>query len=214
MSSARLRELGQLSPEHTVLMVCDLQEKFAPSIARFWAIVNNAERLIKVARLLEVPVIATEQYPKGLGPTVPHLSRHFSQTPAAKTKFTMLVPEVLAQLKELTAKVDTVVLCGIETHVCILATCQDLRAEGFNVHVVADAVSSRTQTDRQLALERMQRIGAYANTTESVALSLVGDAAHPKFKEVQMLIKDLAFDTGLVRSERALKSADPGRDDV
>ena len=77
-------------------------------------------------------MIATEQYPKGLGPTVPHLSRHFAENPAAKTKFTMLVPEVLAQLKKL-KKVDTVVLCGIETHVCILATCQDLRAQGFNV---------------------------------------------------------------------------------
>ena len=77
-------------------------------------------------------MIATEQYPKGLGPTVPHLSRHFVENPAAKTKFTMLVPEVLAQLKKW-KKVDTVVLCGIETHVCILATCQDLRAEGLNV---------------------------------------------------------------------------------
>ena len=94
-------------------------------------------------------------------------------------------------------------------------------------------MSSRTQTDRQLALERMDRIGAFVNTTESVALSLVGDAAHPKFKvntaagydhyniwanlilqEVQMLIKDLAFDTGLVRAEKALNPADPGPDDL
>ena len=99
--------------------------------------------------------------------------------------------------------------------------------------MVADAVSSRTQTDRQLALEQMGRIGAFVNTTESVALSLVGDAAHPKFKEstaagydqvnfwpnlilqeVQMLIKDLAFDTGLVRAEKALNPADPGPDDL
>ena len=79
-----------------------------------------------------MPVIATEQYPKGLGPTVPHLARHFARTPSAKTRFTMLVPEVSARLKEL-KRADTVVLCGIEAHVCILATCQDLRAEGFNV---------------------------------------------------------------------------------
>ena len=84
-------------------------------------------------------MIATEQYPKGLGPTVPHLSRHFVENPAAKTKFTMLVPEVLAQLKKW-KKVDTVVLCGIETHVCIIATCQDLRAEGLNVSEAMYAV--------------------------------------------------------------------------
>ncbi len=94
--------------------------------------------------------------------------------------------------------VDTVILCGLETHVCILATCQDLLRKGFKVHVVSDACSSRSATDRHFALETMRQIGAVVTTTECVALALVGDAKHPKFKEVQGVIKDVNGDTGLI----------------
>ncbi|TRY73288.1 hypothetical protein TCAL_00897 [Tigriopus californicus] len=170
------RKLGQLIPENSVLFVCDLQERFAPSILHFDTI--------------------------GLGNTVAALKCHLHEKHIfSKTRFTMMIPEVENRLEELRTvrNVDTVILVGIETHVCIIATCQDLIQKGYNVHVVADACSSRTQTDRQLALERMKQIGAFINSTESVILSLAGDAAHPQFKQIQTLIKTLNPSTDLVR---------------
>jgi nicotinamidase-related amidase len=118
--------------------------------------------------------------------------------PVAKTKFSMLVPEVDERLDQLKAArfTDTVVLCDIETHVCVVATCIDLIHRGYNV--VADAVSSRTMTDQKFALERMKVIGAHVTTTEAIVLAMVADAAHPHFKAIQKLIKDLTPDTELV----------------
>ncbi|XP_059079940.1 isochorismatase domain-containing protein 2-like isoform X2 [Tigriopus californicus] len=196
------RKLGQLIPENSVLFVCDLQERFAPSILHFDTIVSNADRMIQMSQVLHVPIITTEQYPKGLGNTVAALKCHLHEKHIfSKTRFTMMIPEVENRLEELRTvrNVDTVILVGIETHVCIIATCQDLIQKGYNVHVVADACSSRTQTDRQLALERMKQIGAFINSTESVILSLAGDAAHPQFKQIQTLIKTLNPSTDLVR---------------
>ncbi len=99
------------------------------------------------------------------------------------------------------------VLCGLETHVCVVATCQDLRRRGLNVHVVCDACTSRTQTDRHFALERMRHAGAFLNTTESVVLALAGDSNHPRFKEVQAIIRPINLDTGLLPAGAAAAAA-------
>ena len=111
----------------------------------------------------------------------------------------MVVDEVEQAIDKLKRSndINTFVLCGIETHVCVVATCIDLLARGFHVHVIADAVSSRTEDDRKMALERMRSMGAHINTTESVILAMVGDAAHPQFKAVQRIIKDLSPSTNL-----------------
>ena len=111
----------------------------------------------------------------------------------------MIVPEIEKKIQDLKENnhIDTIILCGIETHVCCLATVIDLIARGFNVHVVCDAVSSRTECDRKMAFERMRHIGAHLSTTESVILAMVGDAAHPQFKPVQKIIKDLVPSTNL-----------------
>jgi len=156
------KTLGKIDAESCMVMICDLQEKFQPSILHFDTIVINATKIAKSAQLLNLPVLATEQYPKGLGSTVEPLKTALDEIgscqPVSKTKFTMLVPEIEKKLHELQSirmshkpsnVIDTVILCGIETHVCIMATCIDLIHRGFNVHLVADAVSSRSQTDRQ-----------------------------------------------------------------
>lgn len=96
--------------------------------------------------------------------------------------------------------IKSVLLCGIEAHVCVQYTCLDLIQRGIEVHIVADAVSSRTQTDRKFALERMRSAGALITTSESVILGLVGDSSHPQFKEIQQLILTSAPDTGLLNS--------------
>ncbi|KAG8569657.1 hypothetical protein GDO81_014507 [Engystomops pustulosus] len=150
----------------------------------------------QTAKILEIPVVVTEQYPKGLGPTVPELGAEGLKK-YSKTCFSMLIPEVEKELQR-TPERQSVILCGIETHACIMSTTLDLLNKGFDVHVVADACSSRSQVDRLLALSRMKQSGAFLTTGEGAILQLLQDATHPKFKEVQKIIKDPAPDSGLL----------------
>lgn len=194
------KALGQLNPDKCVLFICDVQEKFKPSIAHFKTVVDNIRKMLEAANILGMPVVATEQYPNGLGRMVEEISSILPEKTFVKYKFSMMVPDVDARLESLKQEksVDTVILSGIETHVCIISTCLDLIQRGFTVHVVADAVSSRSQTDRHFALRRMEQQGAHVTTMESVVLNLIGDAKHPNFKQIQSLIKLLPEDTGLI----------------
>ncbi|XP_057618151.1 isochorismatase domain-containing protein 2A [Chionomys nivalis] len=194
MAAARA-SLGRILPESSILFLCDLQEKFRPSIAYFPQIVSVAARMLKVARLLDVPVLLTEQYPQGLGPTVPELGAQGIK-PVSKTCFSM-VPTLQKELDG-RPQLRSVLLCGIETQVCILNTALDLLERGLQVHVVVDACSSRSQVDRLVALARMRQSGAFLSTSETLILQLVRDAAHPQFKEIQKIIKEPVPDSGLL----------------
>ncbi|XP_040589821.1 isochorismatase domain-containing protein 2A [Mesocricetus auratus] len=194
MAAARA-SLGRLLPESSILFLCDMQEKFRPSIAYFPQIVSVAARMLKVARLLDVPVLLTEQYPQGLGPTVPELGAQGIR-PVSKTCFSM-VPTLQKELDG-RPQLRSVLLCGIETQVCILNTALDLLERGLQVHVVVDACSSRSQVDRLVALARMRQSGAFLSTSEALILQLVRDAAHPRFKEIQKIIKEPVPDSGLL----------------
>ncbi|XP_075393209.1 isochorismatase domain-containing protein 2 [Tenrec ecaudatus] len=187
--------LGRVLPSSSILFLCDMQEKFRHSIAYFPEIVSVAARMLKVARLLEVPVVLTEQYPQGLGPTVPELGANGIR-PLPKTCFSM-VPALRQEL-DARAQLRSVLLCGIEAQACILNTALDLLDRGLQVHVVVDACSSRSQVDRLVALSRMRQSGAFLTTSEGLILQLVGDAAHPQFKEIQKIIKEPAPDSGLL----------------
>ncbi|XP_040280313.1 isochorismatase domain-containing protein 2 [Bufo bufo] len=193
MSVSRLGRLGQRS---SVLFLCDMQEKFRNNVTFFNQIVSVAARVLQTAKILEIPVVVTEQYPKGLGLTVPELGADGIKK-YSKTCFSMLTPDVEKELQSIPER-QSVILCGIETHACIMSTTLDLLNKGFNVHVVADACSSRSQVDRLVALSRMKQSGAFLTTGEGVILQLLQDAAHPKFREVQKIIKDPAPDSGLV----------------
>jgi len=196
-TSKVMREVGRLSSNNAVLFVCDIQEKFRQNIAHFEAMTTNSARLVNAFTLLEAPIIATEQYPKGLGKSVAELG--FEQhgiTPTAKTSFSMCVPEVVEALAKTERR--SVVVCGIECHVCVQQTVLHLIEDGFNVHVVADAVSSRSQTDRMVALGRMRSSGAFLTTTEAVVLGLAGGSGHPAFKGLQKIILEPSADTGLL----------------
>ncbi|KAL6035965.1 hypothetical protein STEG23_027787 [Scotinomys teguina] len=152
-------------------------------------------KLAKVARLLDVPVLLTEQYPQGLGPTVPELGAEGIR-PVSKTCFSM-VPTLQKELDG-RHQLQSVLLCGIETQACILNTALDLLDRGLQVHVVVDACSSRSQVDRLVALARMRQSGAFLSTSEALILQLVRDAAHPQFKEIQKIIKEPVPDSGLL----------------
>ncbi|VIO98618.1 Uncharacterized protein BM_BM3842 [Brugia malayi] len=186
----------RLSPLNSALLVCDMQEKFRPSVKYFEEIVQISKRLIVAAKLLDMKIIATEQYPKGLGHTVSELDLNKHNIPVfEKKKFSMCVPSVTKMLESS----QSVILCGLETHVCVLHTALDMLEKGIAVHVIADAVSSRSQTDRMFGLRQMEVAGAILTTSECVILGLLGGADHPKFRDVQKIILELAPDTGLLQ---------------
>lgn len=194
MAAART-SLGRVLPGSSILFLCDMQEKFRHSIVYFPQIVSVAARMLRVARLLQVPALLTEQYPQGLGPTVPELGAEGLQ-PVSKTCFSM-VPALQQQLDS-QPQLQSVLLCGIEAQVCILHTTLDLLERGLQVHVVVDACSSRSQVDRLMALARMRQSGAFLSTSEGLIMQLVRDAAHPQFKEIQKIIKEPVPDSGLL----------------
>ncbi|XP_064359674.1 isochorismatase domain-containing protein 2 isoform X1 [Dromaius novaehollandiae] len=193
MAGARL---GKVAPGSSILFLCDMQERFRPSVAFFPQIVAVAARMLQACRELGVPAVVTEQHPRALGPTVPELGAH-DLPKHPKTCFSMVVPAVEAELRARPG-LASVLLCGIETQACILSTALDLLERGLDVHVVVDACSSRSQVERLVALGRLRQSGAFLSTSESLVLQLLRDAAHPRFRQVQQLIKEPAPDSGLL----------------
>lgn len=177
-----------LSPADTALLIIDVQEKLITRILNAAAVVRNAGFLIDAARLLNLPVLATEQYPKGLGPTVPALAGKLPER-ADKVAFSSCaVTSVVDTLhREVRPKV---VLAGIESHVCVLHTALDLLVRDFRVYIPVDAVSSRYQIDHETALRRLEQAGVILTTTEGVIFECTGSAEHPAFKGISALVQE------------------------
>ncbi len=181
---------GLLRADGTALFVVDIQERFRAVMADASALIGVSVRLVKTFRALELPIIVTEQYPKGLGHTVEELREALGgeASPHAKTRFSSCgSDEVCSSLVE--QRIRQALVCGIEAHVCVSQTVHDLILRGLSVHVAVDGVASRKTHDRDVALSRMERAGAILTTSEAAAFELLEDARHPKFKEVQALYK-------------------------
>lgn len=179
------RNIGKLSPLTTTFLLCDVQERFRDIIHNSETMINTSSFLTQTARVLEIPVVATEQYPKAFGHTVKQID--VSNVKLFEKKlFSMVTDEVNAHLSTLGR--HNYVLYGIETHVCVQQTALDLLEKGCSVHIVVDGVSSCSALDRQIALGRMEKAGAYLTTAQSVVFALLGGAAHPNFKEVSKMI--------------------------
>lgn len=174
---------GMLHRDRTALLVVDVQEAFRPVVDRFGEVAGNVGKLVEGARILGVPIVVTEQYPKGLGPTVPEVGLRDEQ-PLEKTVFA--APR--AEGFDLRGR-DQVVVCGIETHICVHQSVADLRERGLEVQVASDAVSSRTPENRALGLERAVEAGAKVTSVEMALFELLGAAGSDEFKQVQRLIK-------------------------
>ncbi|KAI8148746.1 Isochorismatase-like protein [Fennellomyces sp. T-0311] len=144
--------------------------------------------MIKASKHLDIPVVVTEQYPKAFGPTVQELDISDAALTLTKTKFSMLLPEVESLLKKNNTK--SIILVGIESHVCVLQTALDLLENNYDVHVVADGVSSQNPSEIGIALQRMRSAGATITTSESLMFQLVQDAKHEKFKGISALVKE------------------------
>jgi nicotinamidase-related amidase len=187
--TSAVQTVKRIRREQTCLLVVDVQVKLLSAINKHQKVVENTRRLVAGASLLRVPVLATEQYPKGLGATAPKIAAAIKDfAPMEKLAFSACrAPGFSVALKA--KNVPSVIMCGIEAHVCVLQTCLDLLDDGYNVFVVADAVSSRTAENRQLGLERMRAAGATIVSTEMVLFELLEKAGSPEFKQIISLIK-------------------------
>ncbi|HJT76281.1 MAG TPA: hydrolase [Gemmataceae bacterium] len=178
----------RMAATDTALLVIDVQEKLLPLIPGAEALVRNIAFLIDAAKLLGLPVLATEQYPKGLGATAAGLRERLPVRPEKLGFSCCAVPSVVEDLRR--GGRPKVLLAGIEAHVCVLQTALDLLAQDFRVYVAADAVASRYPIDQELALRRMERAGAVLTTSETAVFEWTGGAEHPQFRAVSRLVQD------------------------
>ena len=179
----------KLDRSRAALVVVDVQEAFRSAVLDFARIAENVSVLVRGARVLGLPTLVTEQYPKGLGHTVHEVAEHLEAVqPIEKVCFSAVQADGFSRALQ-DARRDQVLLCGIETHVCVNQTAEDLLSEGVEVHVVQDAVSSRTAENRALGLHKMERSGATVTSVETALFELVRQAGTPEFKEVQALVK-------------------------
>ena len=178
-----------LEIEKSCLVVVDVQGKLANLMYNKEPLFANVEILIKMAKALEIPILWCQQNPKGLGATIPQLAELLSDNePVDKFSFSCCGDEnFVEQLKNTSRK--QIILCGIETHVCVYQTAMDLLDKDYEVNLVADAVSSRTAENKQIALERLSTEGAYLSSTEMTIFELLKTAKHPKFRELAKLIR-------------------------
>ncbi len=182
----RSREL--VCRENSQLLIVDVQEKLLPHIPVRDLIVENCGRLIQGAQLLDVPVFATEQYPKGLGSTDKAIAESLGAVPE-KVRFSCAEVLNWPGAAERSDDRHQVVVAGIEAHVCVLQTVLDLLGLGYQVFVVADSVASRSKFDWQVALDRMSSSGAVVTTTESVLFEWCEVAGTEEFKSISRLVK-------------------------
>ena len=183
-----MMSLGLPVREHTALLVIDVQERLMPVIFEKEKIFENVNKLLRGAEILNLETIITEQYPKGLGKTCAEVTLPEEANIIEKTCFSsMLSNEVNDQLK--LTNIKSLIICGVESHICVLKTALDALKEGYEVHVVADAVSSRTNENKQLAIKRLRHAGAYITSVEMILFQLLDYAGTDEFKAISKLIK-------------------------
>jgi nicotinamidase-related amidase len=174
--------------KNSLLLIIDVQERLLPVIYEGDVVLKNINTLIKAAEILGLDMIITEQYPKGLGCTVSELLYSDSTEIYEKDTFSCLLqPDLLEKIRE-NQKTD-LILCGVEAHICVLKTALDALDQGFKVHIVADAVSSRTPQNKQLGLDRIKQSNGYIVSMEMILFMLMERAGTDTFKAISKLIK-------------------------
>jgi nicotinamidase-related amidase len=175
-----------LESEQCALIVVDIQEKLLPPIFQKEQLARNSQLLIRAASVLKIPAIVSTQYAKGLGATVPEIASLLPETEAIdKDRFSCFGSEAFCTLlKRLPGNRNTLLLCGMESHICVMQTALGALREGYLVHVASDAVSSRTEWNWKIGLERMRAAGAVISSTEMMIYELMRSSASPAFKEM------------------------------
>ncbi|MDA3880323.1 MAG: hydrolase [Prolixibacteraceae bacterium] len=179
----------KLRKENTLGVVIDIQERLFPVMSNKELLLENCKKLIGGLNVLETPLLVTQQYTKGLGATLPELSDMVNEfSPIEKTSFSCYdEPDFIGALEETDRK--NVIICGIESHVCVLQTALDLKEAGYSPVVVFDCISSRNESDKALALERFRHEGIMVSGTESVLFELTKGAKAPEFKAISKIVK-------------------------
>lgn len=179
-----------LEREKALLLIIDIQEKLFPYVEDQITLQKNASKLIDTAKLLDIPILVTEHYPKGLGRTISSLEGLLSKAKKIeKTSFGCCGDEKFNEEVKKTGR-KQVIICGIETHICVAQTALGLKLAGYEVYLSADAVSSRNLKDEQIAIERMRGEGIAISTTEAIMYELMRDASDPLFKEFLKIVKN------------------------
>jgi len=180
-----------LEADQCALVVVDIQEKLLPPIFQKEQLVKNSQLLIRLAGILRIPTLMTTQYAKGLGGTVPEIASLLPETePIDKHMFCCFGSDVFcSMLKRMPGKRNTVLLCGMESHICVAQTSLGALREGYLVHVASDAVSSRTEWNWKLGLERMRAAGALISSAEMMVYELLRSSGAPGFKELLPYLK-------------------------
>jgi len=183
--------LPRLRRDETVLLVVDVQERLMPLIFEAERVVRNCAVLVRAAGVLGLPVVATEQNPGKLGATVPEVASVLSETgaggPLAKMLFSACTDGVVAALERHGRR--SVLLCGVEAHVCVMQTALDLVERGFTVFVAENAISSRYEADKRVGYERMRLAGALPTSTESAIFEMLREAGTAEFRALLPLVK-------------------------
>ncbi|MGI8727377.1 MAG: isochorismatase family protein [Solirubrobacterales bacterium] len=180
---------AKLDRERAALVVVDVQEGFRAAIDRFDEVVAATAALIRGAEAIGIPIVVTEQYPKGLGATVEEVSEHLPEGVEPLTKICFSAVE--ADGFDLDGR-DQAIVCGIETHVCVNQTVLDLLGAGTEVHLIADGVGSRDPRNRELGLAKLERAGAWRSSVETALFELLRRAGSDEFKTVQKIVLDYA----------------------
>jgi nicotinamidase-related amidase len=180
-----------LEAEQCALVVVDIQEKLLPPILRKEQLVKNSQLLIRLAGTLKIPTLMTTQYAKGLGGTVPEIASLLPEMQAIdKVMFSCFGSDVFcSMLKRMPGNRNTVLLCGMESHICVMQTALGALREGYLVHVASDAVSSRTEWNWKIGLERMQAAGTVISSTEMIIYELLRSSGAEAFKEILPYLK-------------------------
>ncbi len=178
-----------LKPENTILVLVDVQEKLSRAMHEKEALVDNTVRMVQGAKILDVPIVWTEQNPKGLGPTLPEVREFLAGSePVTKLSFSCCgEPRFMDAIRKLGR--TQIVVAGIESHVCVYQTVSDLVKLGYEVQVLTDCVSSRTPANRALGLERCKESGASMTSVETALFEMLGAAEGDRFKRMLKVVK-------------------------
>ena len=180
---------SRLSADDSVLLVVDIQDAFREHILEIERVIDKSRVMIEAAKLLELPIIVTEQYPKGLGHTVEELREVLGDcTYYDKVTFSCCQDEKIAQAVKATQR-QQIIMVGIETHVCVAQTTYDLLAMDLQIFLAVDAISSRCKIDRETALQQLRELGVVMTTTEAAIFEMMHSSKHPKFREISKLVK-------------------------
>jgi hydrolase, isochorismatase family len=177
-----------LRTDNTACLIVDIQERLTPALHEAERFTAACTLLIQGLHALGIPMMATEQYPQGLGTTLPEIKSLLPDTPfVEKTRFSAVLPETEDFIRRHNAQ--NIVLIGAETHICMLQTALDLRAQGLNVYIPAECAASRNPANKSNGLEQMRAAGATIGNSESLLFALLRDAKHPAFKTISKLVR-------------------------